>query len=321
MTDRLCYLYHVYHRESGTLYIGRAVDVVQRWKNHINKAKSGSRYHFHNALRKYGQSAFDWIVVGTLSSYGEAGIHEVMEIQKYRSQGIRLYNMTDGGEGCINLSPESKARHAAAVKLALSAPDTRDRLSRQSKERWSNNYESMYLATQSPEVKYKRGLAIKEAYKCPDLRERMRVQATAILSCPELRSKISTAVRLAKGTPEARKITSEQVSLRMNTPEAKRLIGQQSAARWADLEQHEKQRLAIECTRKTPESRRKTSVVTKTLWQDPEYAEKQSSARKQHRGTPEARARQSEISKAAWADPEMRAKRAANRAAKKLSNA
>ena len=57
-------VYMVRHRESGKTYVGRSVDIANRWGLHRRHTEQGrDRSPFHRALRKYGYDAFDWVVL------------------------------------------------------------------------------------------------------------------------------------------------------------------------------------------------------------------------------------------------------------------
>jgi group I intron endonuclease len=111
--------------ENNKAYIGyttRSID--DRWREHINMVNRGSKFHFHNAIRKYGLNSF---------------IHEILinrefenikEIQDIETKYIEIYdtynngyNSTKGGEGCIGLlvSDETKEKlRKAGLKENLS---------------------------------------------------------------------------------------------------------------------------------------------------------------------------------------------------------
>jgi len=59
-----CGIYIIRHRESGREYVGRSVDIQTRWSGHRHDAAFGRKNNYiHNALRKYGSKAFDWVVL------------------------------------------------------------------------------------------------------------------------------------------------------------------------------------------------------------------------------------------------------------------
>lgn len=111
-------IYMIEHRESGKRYIGRSVDIEQRWYQHKSEAlrsEKRSNNPMHNAIRKYGPEAFDWKI---LISAPER-LHATLERQfiedwgTYKPHGYNLGG-TEGGfpprAAIDRMDPEEKAR-------------------------------------------------------------------------------------------------------------------------------------------------------------------------------------------------------------------
>lgn len=101
----------------NTIYIGKSVvSLGIRRSNHFSDVKRGSKYHFHKALRKYGEAAFVWEVLEKIPNE-LASVIEKAYISLYKLIGQRLYNETNGGEGWSRLhSPETKQKISLAKK-------------------------------------------------------------------------------------------------------------------------------------------------------------------------------------------------------------
>lgn len=57
-------IYLVTNKVNGKQYIGfTSRNLDRRISDHHARVRYGSKYHFHNALRKYGFDAFDWDVI------------------------------------------------------------------------------------------------------------------------------------------------------------------------------------------------------------------------------------------------------------------
>ena len=67
------HIYKFTHIETGRCYIGQTIqEPNQRRLEHISGSRHTDRtYHFHNALRKYGVSAFTFEVIDTVKSLEE----------------------------------------------------------------------------------------------------------------------------------------------------------------------------------------------------------------------------------------------------------
>jgi hypothetical protein len=95
-------------------YVGRTKpdSPERRLRDHKNDAKAGRKYHVHNWIRKV-QEGGDTVITVTLESdltWEESAKREIYWIAHYRSLGVDLTNMTSGGDGVLDLSPESKER-------------------------------------------------------------------------------------------------------------------------------------------------------------------------------------------------------------------
>jgi len=60
--------------------------------------------HFHSAIRKYGIDVFSWRVLEVVPDQF-IGYIEMAWISLYRTMGYRLYNQTNGGDGCSGARP------------------------------------------------------------------------------------------------------------------------------------------------------------------------------------------------------------------------
>src|SRR3989304_3521163 len=77
------------HIESGRRYIGLTKKTwQQRWKSHVSAAKrsKGGRWHFPNAIRKYGKEAFSHEVLEVCDSLEAANEAEEKWIEFYKTR-------------------------------------------------------------------------------------------------------------------------------------------------------------------------------------------------------------------------------------------
>lgn len=89
------------HIESGRRYIGLTKQTWQkRWKNHVYAAKSskGGKWHFPNAIRKYGAAAFSHEVLEVCGTLEEANSAEERWIEYFDTRNPEKgFNLTKGG--------------------------------------------------------------------------------------------------------------------------------------------------------------------------------------------------------------------------------
>jgi len=105
-------------REDGTpFYIGKTNNFTRRKRRHLSNIKDKTnllpKYHKARKLIAAGCSLDDIMVVKEKNlTPEEATQREIELIAEFRKTNIKLYNLTNGGEGCSNWTPEM---HKAAV--------------------------------------------------------------------------------------------------------------------------------------------------------------------------------------------------------------
>jgi group I intron endonuclease len=110
----LALIYLIRNLVNEKVYIGqhKGTNVQARLRRHVIEAKRGSRFVLHNAIRKYGASAFDAYALSTYaSSQQDLDAQEIFYIGKYRATDRRFgYNILDGGSGFRNFRPWNKGK-------------------------------------------------------------------------------------------------------------------------------------------------------------------------------------------------------------------
>ncbi len=158
-------VYCVLNRITGRFYIGKTTKLLRsRWIEHLCDARKGSKLPLHRAIRKYGEKAFERVVISHAESVSQLDDMEKFFIEKY--QGRRLgYNCTAGGDGatpgCIGpnrgkkfskewkknlslshkgkkLSESNRQKLRAALTGRVVSRETRDKLRQAAKEQWAN---------------------------------------------------------------------------------------------------------------------------------------------------------------------------------------
>lgn len=112
-------LYTITHKLSGRIYIGWSINVRIRWQNHRSNKDNN---YIANAIRKYGKDSFDWLVIKDGLTDDEAKMEEVYWIANRREYGIKLYNLTDGGEGTAGLKISDEAKKKMSLAKIGSVP-------------------------------------------------------------------------------------------------------------------------------------------------------------------------------------------------------
>lgn len=105
-------------RSGAVCYVGKTIIGKERWRIHCNSL--GRNEHFNprlqylfNLIKETQKLQFFIIETGLAEEFID--VREVYWIEKYRAEGIDLFNMTDGGDGRLHY------RHKEESKLKISA--------------------------------------------------------------------------------------------------------------------------------------------------------------------------------------------------------
>lgn len=112
------HIYKFTHIESDRSYIGQTIqNPNQRRLEHIADSRhTPKEYHFHNALRKYGVTAFTFEVIDTATSLEELNLLEEKYMTQYNSIS-NGFNIRQAGGNKLH-SEESKDRMKIAQRAA-----------------------------------------------------------------------------------------------------------------------------------------------------------------------------------------------------------
>jgi len=178
-------VYQIRNMVNGKLYIGSALDIARRWRDH----RAGLR-HGRNALPKlqrawdmYGESAFTFEVIVRCTP---------QILRKLEEALIRHYHTVEDGYNCLahtkEFTPERIARAAASNRGRIVTEETRKRLSQSLKGRVYSSETITKLAQSKLGVK-----------KSPETIAKMRKPKSEAA-----RRAMSEAARRRVATPEGR---------------------------------------------------------------------------------------------------------------------
>ena len=95
-------VYKITNKINGKSYIGKTeYSLEHRWNRHLSSARNGSKFRFHSAIRKYGETCWDLSIVETYKTEDENFINQKEEhfIKLFESDTKKGYNATSGGTG------------------------------------------------------------------------------------------------------------------------------------------------------------------------------------------------------------------------------
>lgn len=103
-------IYVISNVKNGKIYIGKAVDIKRRWKDHRAKLNTNSHYnsYLQNSWNKYGAKSFKFLIL-EYCSVEQLDEREKHYISIYKAKGLS-YNLTDGGDGRLGLKHTDEAK-------------------------------------------------------------------------------------------------------------------------------------------------------------------------------------------------------------------
>lgn len=110
-------VYLIVNKINSMAYVGMSGNLASRIRSHLSKVNKGGSY-IHAAMRKHGVEQFELTVLGEYASSSEALDAERSYVELLETQTFG-YNLTSGGDGVANLSPEASARLRSSLSKAL----------------------------------------------------------------------------------------------------------------------------------------------------------------------------------------------------------
>jgi hypothetical protein len=194
---------------------------------------------------------------------------EVERIAFWRSQGLILANLTDGGEGVSGL------KHSEKTKRVL-----REKSKHTSKQRMTD-----------PKIRANLSAATTKYFSDPDNRRRHSILTVELMSDPEVRERISEAMIKISSDPRVKAARSKFMMEFLADPKNHKSICDQLSAMTANPE--------------IKEAHRKGLIES---WKDPDIADRRIKGMKATFARPEQKNRRADIMRQRMADPIYRQK-------------
>lgn len=212
---------------NGKGYVGKTVGKFEnRIKSHEKSALNGGVWAFHNALRKYGSDAFRWSVLIEDDEDEFLCFMEQKFIKRLGTKSPGGYNMTDGGDGVSNPSPDVRRRMRfqqlgevrpnevkESLKKLWQDPSHRIKMinahEEQAERMRGKTYEEIYGVERANEERTKRAItrsrSLKEFFSKEENRVTQSVRMKEFFSKEENRIAQSERIKAAWADPEKRK--------------------------------------------------------------------------------------------------------------------
>jgi len=93
------HIYTITNLVNGKIYVGQTMqsNPKMRWYAHCDMVRKNKKSHLYDSMRKHGISQFKWVVVDSASSIAELNELETKWANKFRDQGVILYNNRETG--------------------------------------------------------------------------------------------------------------------------------------------------------------------------------------------------------------------------------
>lgn len=143
--------YKIYHlidpRTNEIRYVGQTVQTLEnRLKKHLRSKDKSHRVNWIKSITNEGLEPIIELICET-NTLDKCNELEQFYIKKYRDEGLKLTNMTDGGDGSIGFthSEESKKKMRKVANKRMSNPDVINNLKEKGLEQWENYSEEYKL--------------------------------------------------------------------------------------------------------------------------------------------------------------------------------
>lgn len=126
-------IYKATNKITGKCYIGFDSRWPRRMKTHNRVAyRQEENTYFHNVIRKYGKSCFDWeVLYQSLDGHHCLNIMEPYFIKEHNSYGEGGYNLTHGGDQVMMGRKHShQTRQRLSEKLKLKPKEAKNRMAK-----------------------------------------------------------------------------------------------------------------------------------------------------------------------------------------------
>jgi Uncharacterized protein conserved in bacteria len=242
------YVYTLARPDGSIFYVGKGSG--RRVRTHEDEARYGRcqcrRCRTIQKIWKAGGEVQRTIIF-TTDDEVEAYAYEAETIAQFKP-GV-LCNLTSGGDGMSDPSPETRARLRESCKAVWDVPGYR---------------EKMLAILQSPGYRERVRNTVIALQSDPAHRENLRAKQKANWEDPDYRARQSAAMAEGQRKPEARA----------------RMRAGRKARPPVSPETRDRMSAGIKAAYASPESFARKSAATKANWEDPDYRARQTASRK-----------------------------------------
>jgi len=110
-------VYCIHNIINGKSYIGKTVDIDDRWRVHKSRLNNDSHEnkYLQHAWNKHGGPSFIFVLLELIDEETEQNKREKYYIKEWQTKRVCGYNLTDGGEGTSGLLFTEEHREKLSV--------------------------------------------------------------------------------------------------------------------------------------------------------------------------------------------------------------
>jgi group I intron endonuclease len=195
-------VYLVTCRVTGKHYVGQTTrSLAFRWGQHLARARRGSNYPLHAAIRKHGADSFTVEMLEEVADRSGLNERELYYAGLFHTLSPDGYNLKAGDGHLSEFSEETRRKMGAASK-AHQTPEVREQTAALMRARWADR-----------DWRARRSALFRQAQSRPEVRAANSARQVGVqkvlMNRPEVRAKLSAAQRLAHARPEVRSNHSE----------------------------------------------------------------------------------------------------------------
>jgi hypothetical protein len=203
--------------------------MLKRWNQHVSKSRSskGGRWHFPNAIRKYGPEAFSHEILEVCTDLEVANLAEKCWIELYDTRNPEKgFNLTKGGAHAPHLirknpwdDPAYRKRCTEAARATFNDPEVRSKIRQaQSALEYCERKAAINREISSrPEVRARMATAFSGKSHTPETCERIRSAHRGRKLGPEHVAKMSESIRRSPRMKAARALRSMEAREKTRT--------------------------------------------------------------------------------------------------------
>jgi group I intron endonuclease len=219
--ERNVIVYLITNKVNGKRYIGQTSQSLdERWRCH--KKMSSGCLLIKQAIKKYGAENFTTKVI-VIADKKNANYYERKLIEIWKTKAPNGYNLTDGGEGVLHPSIETRQRMREAQLGKKQSKETREKISKALKGRVFSEETKRKMSRAQLGNQYSLGRIIsKETRRKISKAHLGNKYALGAYRSPEYRKKLSDIQKGKKLTREHKLKLSKAAKKRANTKEGRR---------------------------------------------------------------------------------------------------